>query len=275
MNHASGALKLSYNPKWLCILKSTNHLHLEGNSERLKFEQRYVPTAEEEKVIQEIFKTGFDIPKNFSQTVTVFDPEEDEKLSVVGQHQSPYQPNPQTVEFCGKLNIMVPEEILRRNNLEHLHQGKPHQRREEQQRQSPKPDEFREVPSVRPKLNLLPRTVKNPINALAETMQQTTIFGRGAQPRQELVPYFKYDSEEKSTASVGVTEMANAILEKIVEDIVSPPRSPKKQAACVKKSPVNSLAKELEVIKPELLTPSEQYSAFRDRWRRYNQLQKK
>ena len=87
MNHASVALKLSYNPKWLCILKSTNHLHLEGNSERLKFEQRYVPTAEEEKVIQEIFKTGFDIPKNFSQTVTVFDPEEDEKLSVVGQQR--------------------------------------------------------------------------------------------------------------------------------------------------------------------------------------------
>jgi hypothetical protein len=38
----------------------------------------------------------------------------------------------------------------------------------------------------RPKLNLAPRTVKEPINALAETKQAALIFGQ-AKPREEKV----------------------------------------------------------------------------------------
>ena len=45
---------------------------------------------------------------------------------------------------------------------------------------------------MRPKLKLLPRTVKDPVNALASTMQQQTIFG-GAKPREE-----KPDGESNS-----------------------------------------------------------------------------
>lgn len=41
--------------------------------------------------------------------------------------------------------------------------------------------------SGRPKLKLLPRTVKDPINALAESSQSSTIFG-GAKPREEKMP---------------------------------------------------------------------------------------
>lgn len=38
--------------------------------------------------------------------------------------------------------------------------------------------------SGRPKLKLQPRTVKEPVNALADTSQSTSIFG-GAKPREE------------------------------------------------------------------------------------------
>merc|ERR1712083_120839 len=43
-----------------------------------------------------------------------------------------------------------------------------------------------EEAAARPKLKLLPRTVKDPVNALAETMQKQSIFG-GAKPREETV----------------------------------------------------------------------------------------
>jgi len=49
-------------------------------------------------------------------------------------------------------------------------------------------DEFREPTAeeaaARPKLKLAPRTVKDPVNSLAETMQHSSIFG-GAKPREE------------------------------------------------------------------------------------------
>lgn len=60
-------------------------------------------------------------------------------------------------------------------------------RRDSDRRQPPSED-FREATAeeaaARPKLKLLPRTVKDPVNALADTMQTQTIFG-GAKPREE------------------------------------------------------------------------------------------
>lgn len=49
--------------------------------------------------------------------------------------------------------------------------------------------------SERPKLLLMPRTVTEPINALAETKQAASIFG-AAKPREENLP--KVKSEESS-----------------------------------------------------------------------------
>lgn len=48
----------------------------------------------------------------------------------------------------------------------------------------------------RPKLNLAPRTVKDPVNALASTKQAAAIFGE-AKPREE-----KVKDEEEAAAKV-------------------------------------------------------------------------
>ncbi|RZC33747.1 eukaryotic translation initiation factor 4H, partial [Asbolus verrucosus] len=48
---------------------------------------------------------------------------------------------------------------------------------------NPTPGRWRHT-SGRPKLKLQPRTVKDPVNAMAETSQTSTIFG-GAKPREE------------------------------------------------------------------------------------------
>ena len=54
----------------------------------------------------------------------------------------------------------------------------------------------------RPKLKLLPRTVKDPVNALADSMQQSNIFG-GAKPRDEKLYEEKKKSEKQKEKSGG------------------------------------------------------------------------
>ena len=57
---------------------------------------------------------------------------------------------------------------------------------------------FSEEAAARPKLKLLPRTVKDPVNQLAETMQAQTVFG-GAKPRDEVEQDSKSRRESEST----------------------------------------------------------------------------
>jgi hypothetical protein len=45
---------------------------------------------------------------------------------------------------------------------------------------------FSEEAAARPRLKLLPRSVKDPVNSLAETMQKSSIFGN-AKPREEVL----------------------------------------------------------------------------------------
>ena len=52
-----------------------------------------------------------------------------------------------------------------------------------------------EEAAARPRLKLLPRTVKDPVNQLAETMQNQTVFG-GAKPRDD-----KSDSRRESESN--------------------------------------------------------------------------
>ena len=60
--------------------------------------------------------------------------------------------------------------------------------RRDSDRRPPPAEDLREPTAeeaaARPKLKLLPRTVKDPVNMLADSMQQQTIFG-GAKPREE------------------------------------------------------------------------------------------
>eukprot|EP00112_Aurelia_sp_Birch-Aquarium-sp1_P001783 Seg1194.1 transcript_id=Seg1194.1/GoldUCD/mRNA.D3Y31 product="Eukaryotic translation initiation factor 4H" protein_id=Seg1194.1/GoldUCD/D3Y31 len=51
----------------------------------------------------------------------------------------------------------------------------------------------------RPRLKLLPRSVKDPVNALADSVQQSNIFG-GAKPRDEKMYEEKKKSEKKETS---------------------------------------------------------------------------
>jgi hypothetical protein len=57
-------------------------------------------------------------------------------------------------------------------------------------------ESFSERDAGRPKLNLAPRTVKAPVNALADTKQAAAIFGE-AKPREEKVK----DEEEVAEKS--------------------------------------------------------------------------
>jgi hypothetical protein len=43
-----------------------------------------------------------------------------------------------------------------------------------------------EEAAARPRLKLLPRSVQDPVNALAETLQKQSVFG-GAKPREEVL----------------------------------------------------------------------------------------
>jgi len=43
-----------------------------------------------------------------------------------------------------------------------------------------------EEAAARPRLKLLPRSVQDPVNSLAETMQKQSVFG-GAKPREEVL----------------------------------------------------------------------------------------
>lgn len=79
--------------------------------------------------------------------------------------------------------------------------------RRDSDRRPPPADDLREATAeeaaARPKLKLLPRTVKDPVNALAETLQTQTIFG-GAKPREENLeegPSSRRTSESNNYAS--------------------------------------------------------------------------
>ena len=115
----SGVIKLHYNPQWLSILKSTNHLqsakrteqHMPGPGYSQRFD--FTPTQEELKVIRDLFKNEFAIPENFQRTAKVFDnPQNFRNHLYATSMPSHPQINPQTEEFCDKLGIDDPISLI-------------------------------------------------------------------------------------------------------------------------------------------------------------------
>lgn len=110
-------LELRYDPRWLCVLRSTNHLLSvsdrvqympgPGCQERWQFD----PTEEEMKRVHELFQHDFRIPLDFERTVVAFDPLQDGGGGGGGA-PSVATTNPQTTRFCRKLNIDDPMELL-------------------------------------------------------------------------------------------------------------------------------------------------------------------
>nr|SVE89899.1 EOG090X06RW [Daphnia sinensis] len=110
-------LELCYDPHWLAILRSTNHLlsvrptnqYLPsggpGSTERWEF----YPSQEEIEEIKTIFNDDYKIPSNFLQTAEPFKPRPNYNRNA---RQAEAQLNPQTTEFCEKLGIDDPLEKL-------------------------------------------------------------------------------------------------------------------------------------------------------------------
>nr|SVE77020.1 EOG090X06RW [Daphnia lumholtzi] len=109
--------ELCYDPQWLAILRSTNHLlsvratnqYLPsggpGSTERWEF----YPSKEEIEEIKTIFNDDYKIPSNFVQTAEPFKPRPNYNRNA---RQAEAQLNPQTTEFCEKLGIGDPLEML-------------------------------------------------------------------------------------------------------------------------------------------------------------------
>nr|CAH0108067.1 unnamed protein product [Daphnia galeata] len=110
-------LELCYDPHWLAILRSTNHLMSvrpttqympsggPGCTERWDF----YPNEDEMEQVKVIFDNDYKIPSNFSPTAEPFKPRPNYNRNA---QQAQPQLNPQTTQFCEKLCIDDPLEKL-------------------------------------------------------------------------------------------------------------------------------------------------------------------
>lgn len=112
--------KIAYNPTWLAILKSTNHLQSSSTSSTQHMpgpgysggRYDFSPTSEEAEIIKNLFNDDFAIPDNFKTTAKAFDAEKDNMKQLFAVPQPEAQINPQTDDFCEKLGIDDPISII-------------------------------------------------------------------------------------------------------------------------------------------------------------------
>lgn len=104
--------QLCYDLEWLTILYLTNHLISirgsngfmpgDGGCERFNF----TPTAEEKEAVLQKFQNDLRIPLNFTRIVEPYNPSMEVDFDLIEQPKAFM--NPQTTEFCDRLNIDDP-----------------------------------------------------------------------------------------------------------------------------------------------------------------------
>jgi lariat debranching enzyme len=110
---ADATLCLYYDLEWLTILSLTNHLlsvkktqsYMPGRDSEER--SNFTPSDEEKELVMKKFDNNLMIPKNFVRTVEPYDPEKQTCMKKYGFAPKAYI-NPQTTEFCDKLNIDDP-----------------------------------------------------------------------------------------------------------------------------------------------------------------------
>ncbi|XP_058831908.1 lariat debranching enzyme isoform X2 [Topomyia yanbarensis] len=112
---ASRRIELNYDLEWLTILHLTNHLISvrgsngympgEGSSERFNF----TPSEEEKKAVLERFQNNLQIPRNFSRISEPYNSAAGIAMDLIDQPKAFL--NPQTTEFCDRLNIDDPLQL--------------------------------------------------------------------------------------------------------------------------------------------------------------------
>ncbi len=111
-------VSFEYDPHWLAVLKSTDHLlstspatnHMPGPSGAERWD--FKPT--EEEVEEAVRSMGGDltVPENFKVSVKVFDPARESLRGLSYTRQPEPMQNNQTVEFCKKLGVRDPMDVI-------------------------------------------------------------------------------------------------------------------------------------------------------------------
>lgn len=106
-----------YDPEWLAVLKSTNHLcstsnrmqYVPGPAPGSNIRYEFTPTEEELKEMEAKFDNNLEVPNNFRRTAP---PLRIADASLARDSRQKFYINPQTTEFCSKLGITNPNELL-------------------------------------------------------------------------------------------------------------------------------------------------------------------
>ena len=107
-------LTLTYDLEWLTILFMSNHLLSVRNGMHMmpgpggNSRWNYTPTVEEKQKILEKMNNDLKVPLNFVKTVEPYDPESSSRKV----EPPTLRKNPQTTEFCNKLEIDDPVALL-------------------------------------------------------------------------------------------------------------------------------------------------------------------
>ena len=116
---------IKFDPTWLAILKSTNHLlsasrqmtYMPGPNGKERFD--FEPTEEELKAVSDAFDGDFTIPTDFKVEVPPFNPEKESKNDLSWTQMPNPRRNRQTEWLCQKLDIHDPLELaLKREKRE-------------------------------------------------------------------------------------------------------------------------------------------------------------